>query len=184
MHRFLTFLFVASLLGCGVSDDDDSAPDGDDDDIFAQDDDDSVAQDDDDSTAGPGPGDDDDSSGGPGGGGANILGDWVDKEGNTYTMTESVWTVVSTAGTSVFTLSKYSTSNQYAVGQNGASNPAHPGLFSRFEWVSANGSDLYLCHRVQDGTDALSAGSVTPADPSAPTVSGCNDGPWTALSPS
>ena len=186
MHKLLTFLLACSLLGCGVADDDDSAPD-DDDDIFAQDDDDTSGQDDDDTsgqddddTTGQ---DDDDSSGGSGGGGTSILGDWVDSEGTTYNMTESLWTMVCCAGTASFTLSKYSTSNQFAVGQNGANNPSHPSLFSRFEWVSPNGSDLFLCHRVQDGTDALSAGSVTPADPSAPTVSGCNEGPWTALIP-
>ncbi len=186
MHRFSALLVLVSLLACGVSDDDDSSI-SDDDDIFAQDDDDDSTSgpgpgDDDDSTSGPGPGDDDD-SGGQGGGGTNILGDWSDAEGNSYNMTESVWTVVSAAGTSTYTLSEYSTDNQFAVGQNGASNPEHPSLFSRFEWIAAEGPGVFLCHSVQDAADALTAGGVAPADPSNPTASGCAGGPWTALSP-
>ena len=180
--RLLSLLLPLLLLfGCGATDDDDSAPD-DDDDIFGQDDDDIFSQDDDDSTSGPGPDDDDDSSTG-GGGGTNILGDWVDGAGVTYNMTESLWTFVSAAGTSTYTLNEYNESNQFAVGQNGHSNPLHPGLFSRFEWIPAEGSAVFLCHRVQDGLDKLSAGGVTPADPANPTVTGCNEGPWTALTP-
>ena len=183
--RHLLSLLLLPLLfaACEVSDDDDAVDD--DDDIFSQDDDDDIFSQDDDDDSTPPQGDDDDSSnnGNGQGGDTNILGDWVDAEGSTYSMTDSLWTIVSSAGTSTFSLTEFSTQNQFAVGQNGADNPEHPSLFSRFEWIPAEGSGVYLCHRVQDAVDSLRAGGVEAGDPSNPTVTGCNEGPWTALSP-
>jgi len=173
----LLLLPLALLCACETPDDDDSAP-ADDDDIFAQDDDDTTPGGDDDDS---GPVDDDDSSGG---GGTVIIGNWVDTAGSTYSLTESLWTITPTAdGAATFGITKLHTGNQFAVGQNGASNPEFPSLWSRFEWIPAEGSGVFLCQRVQDGSDALSAGGVSPADPSNPTVSGCREGPWIPLTP-
>jgi len=166
------------LQACDVVDDDDSAP-SDDDDIFSQDDDDTTPGGDDDDS-GPGPGDDDDNSGS-----TEIIGDWTDAEGGTYALTMTLWTITPSDGfPSSFAITKLHTSNQFAVAQNGENNPEHPSLWSRFEWIPAQAGSVFLCHRVQDGTDAVTTGGVSPADPSNPTVEGCRDGAWTALSPS
>ncbi len=165
----LLLLPFAFLVACEVADDDDSAP-GDDDDIFAQDDDDT----------GPGPNDDDSS----GGGGTGIIGSWVDAGGGTYTLTQTLWTITPSGGSpSTFAITKLHADNQFAVAQNGESNPEYPSLWSRFEWIPAQDATAFLCHRVQDGTDAVGAGGVSPADPNNPSVEGCRDEAWTSLSP-
>jgi hypothetical protein len=176
----LLLLPLVFVCACETPDDDDSAPD-DDDDIFAQDDDDTTPGGDDDDSN---PGDDDDDDDTGGGGDADITGDWVDTAGSTYSLTDSLWTITPKAGdAATFDITEFHTDNQFAVGQNGASNPDFPALWSRFEWIPAEGAGAFLCHRVQDGSDALTAGGVSPADPSNPTVSGCREEPWITLTP-
>ena len=108
----------------------------------------------------------------------------MDAEGGTYALTPTLWTITPSGGSpSTFSITKLHTNNQFAVGQNGESNPEYPSLWSRFEWIPTQGGSVFLCHRVQDGSDSVSTGGVSPADPSNPSVEGCRDQAWTALSP-
>ena len=108
----------------------------------------------------------------------NIIGNYTDSWGTDHQVDEWLW-----SDSWGYTFEIYSSNNfeGYLIAQNSTANEWSPGLWSRFDWVEADGN-LYYCQSIFDaGTNALAAvqGSADSND----LDGGCNGFSWTALTP-
>lgn len=108
-----------------------------------------------------------------------IVGDWSDDLGYTYTITSDTWIQVVAGYTSQFNILSFSNEDDYLIAQNADTNDWFANLFSRFDWTWVSG-ELWVC---QSSFDAATEGDAeaASADDSDPENAGCGGFPWSHL---
>ncbi len=79
-----------------------------------------------------------------------------------------------------YTLSQYDNDAGYAIAENHADNEFSGGLWSRFDFTSADGAWWY-CQSAYDAADEAAALATVAADPADPANAGCGGFSWTSL---
>lgn len=111
-----------------------------------------------------------------------LLGDWEDDYGNRFTITRVGWVL---RDSSRYDVLRWSTSEQYLIARNVATNPSDPGLWTRVDCVELEGMEPWLwafCLSAYDAETAEAAEAVTVADRAAPRT-GCNGFPFSGMKP-
>jgi hypothetical protein len=118
-------------------------------------------------------------AGGAGGAGsADIFGEWTDQYSSTYSFDESI---IDT-GYTTYDVVGFDNAGQYIVGQNSETDTYFPCLFSRFDWVVADGV-TYLCRSVL-GAPSVEEALAAPAADREDLATGCGSAfPWSTLTP-
>lgn len=107
-----------------------------------------------------------------------IIGSYDDSFGGSHEITQTTWTQTSDFGVFVLTITSYSNSEDYLLGEN------EDATFSRLDWTRFN-SDLYFCTAAfgeASASDAEAAG-IGVADTTDPSAGGCGGSTWTRLDP-
>ncbi|MBI4081406.1 MAG: hypothetical protein HY423_02220 [Candidatus Lambdaproteobacteria bacterium] len=99
-----------------------------------------------------------------------------------YTINLQKWEATSAVcGTQLVHTSSYNNAGQYLIGQNDATDPYNPNLYSRFDWV-ISGGDIYYCQSAYDAVTPAAAEAVAAAN-RADLISGCGSfsSPWSKI---
>lgn len=111
-----------------------------------------------------------------------IIGSYTDDFGGSHDITADTWTLgYEGSAPSLFHITRFDNAAGWLVAQNDAANEFSPGLFSRFEWVEAEGS-LYFCQSPYDAETESAAIEAPASDRTDPANSGCGGTfPWSQL---
>lgn len=108
-----------------------------------------------------------------------IIGTYEDGFGYTHLITATTW---DQGDMGIFHITRYDNEKDFLIAQNDAVKSYNPGKWSRIDWVwQAN--DLYICQIAYDKETATAAEAETGADPTDPEQGGCNNYPWSKLTP-
>lgn len=105
-------------------------------------------------------------------------GAYLDAFDTAYTVAPGAITVGAGDDASVFVLTEVAA--DHAIAHNADDNPFSPGLWSRFDFTTAD-AQLYVCQSAYDAPSAADARAAS-ADPSAPAEGGCGMFSWSGLS--
>jgi len=94
-----------------------------------------------------------------------------------YSISATKWI----AGPDQFNVTKYNSTNQYFIAQNGANNAWSASKYSRFDWHK-DGTDLYYCQIAYNKDTAADAEAVSNPTFTNATATNCGVGQWTKLS--
>lgn len=116
-------------------------------------------------------------------GALDIAGSYTDAFGTDHDIDETTWSQSGATGySSTYDVVSFDNDAQYLVAQNGPENAYSADLWSRFDWVRADGV-LYYC-QTNFGAESQDAAEATArGDDSDPAAAGCGGFAWTALSP-
>jgi len=111
-----------------------------------------------------------------------IDGTYNDNFGCVQTITSSTWTTsTSSSCGGIFHIAFYSNEFEYLAAQNDPSNSFDASLWSRFDWVTAQGH-LYYCQTAFSAATEAAALATARSDDSDPGASGCGGAfEWTQL---
>jgi hypothetical protein len=107
-----------------------------------------------------------------------IRGGYLDNNGTEHLVTQTQWSV----GADTYAIAAFSNDYFHVVAQNGATNAAHAGLWSLFDWTFNTEADLRVCQTVQDAATREAAAASPHANP-ADFDHGCHGGAWLTLTP-
>ncbi len=106
----------------------------------------------------------------------------LDEWSTEHTITDFVWTQASSFGTSIFAITQFDNTANFAIAQNDASNAYYPSLWSRIDWTWYMDA-WYVCQGTFDAATSAAALAATPSDPTDPTTGGCGTFGWSLLTP-
>ena len=109
-----------------------------------------------------------------------IFGDFIDNFGGGHWIGEGLWIQTYSPSVSAFNVTEIDAEGQFLIAENDADNEYNPGLWSRFDWVIADGA-LYYCQTAFDAATAEDAAAVARADDADPANGGCGVSAWSAL---
>ena len=97
-------------------------------------------------------------------------------------ISDYVWTMSSSYGTSIFHINKINTDSDYIIAQNDDDETYsyNPSLWSRFDYV-IDGNDVYYCQIAYNAATKADAIAATGADRTDLTTAGCNGFPWSKM---
>jgi hypothetical protein len=105
-----------------------------------------------------------------------LRGEYGDSWGGEHTITQSTWV----SGSASYTISQFDNDAQFLIAKNSEENEYSPGLWSRFDWTSADGA-LWYCQTAYDAESEEAALATQAADPANPAETGCGGFGWTQL---
>jgi hypothetical protein len=106
-----------------------------------------------------------------------IIGNWSDSWGGSHAISQSSW-----ENYGVFHITQSNNAEGWLIAQNDSNNSWNPGDWSRFDWTW-DGTQLWYCQTAYAAASEASALATPAADPSNPSVSGCDIFSWTRLDP-
>lgn len=100
-----------------------------------------------------------------------------------HTIAGDRWTMMGMGFSAGFTLTRVNNDEDWAVGQNDATNMFSPSRWSRFEWTRV-GTRLFYCQSTFDAETEAEALAAPRPDRSMPEMGGCGGMfPWSELTP-
>lgn len=108
-----------------------------------------------------------------------IIGTYEDGFNYTHVITATTW---DQGDLGIFHITKYDNEKDFLVAQNDAVKSYNPGKWSRIDWVW-HADALYICQIAYDKDSAAAAEAENGADPTDPAQGGCNNYPWSELTP-
>lgn len=107
-----------------------------------------------------------------------IYGTYVDQFDGTHVIGKDTWD----DGFFLFHYVRVRNGLDYLIAQNDAGNSFNPNLFSRFDWTTDSGEQLYYCQAEFDAATADEAEANTTADRTNLST-GCGGFAWSELTP-
>ncbi len=117
--------------------------------------------------------------------GIALAGAWTDAWGTAHDITSGLWRQTYDGSLSSFEILIWDNGSSagspgWAIARNSDANQFSPGLFSRFDWTTKDGT-TYFCNTAWDKATSDEAIAVQAADASDPANSGCGGFGWTGL---
>lgn len=109
-----------------------------------------------------------------------MKGDFIDDYSIRYTMTDTLFTLHTSA---IYHIIEWNEKQQYILAKNGANNPTEKGQYTRIDYMQFTGMEPYnwgFCLTVYNAPDAVTARNATPANRTEP-KKGCNGFPFSRM---
>lgn len=110
--------------------------------------------------------------------GLAIAGSYVDDFDGEHVITSSQWQ----SPPAVYHISQFDNDERWVVALNDEGNSYNPCRWSRFDWVVTD-DGLYFCTTAYDAESEAEALAKPAPDASDPAMGGCNNFPWSKLTP-